>query len=615
MIRSWSDIEALDPPLTAPERQLIEACKAGVECVLGDGTRPEGADPARTIRADLLRYLILGGCADCLVHEWGVLLAGAWISGELDLSFATAKGQTLLIRCGFEKPVLALQTAFEVLNLTGSALKGLNAQGARVTGDVFLRDGFEAEGTVSFSGAVIGGQLDCSGSKFCNPEGDAFSAQGAQVTGDVFLRDGFEAEGAVSLLGAVIGGQLECSGSKFRNPEGKALQAQNARVTGGAFLCDGFEAEGEVRLSGAVIGGQLVCRGGKFRNPEGIALNAHSVQVSGAVFLSDGFGAEGGVYLLGAAIGGQLSCNGSKFRNAKGSAFDGQRMAVNEGFYWREVAVDKGSVNLASARVGDLVDDLKSWPSGENRLYLDGFIYERISASFIDAERRLKWLSRGTIWKGEFHPQPYSHLAKVLREMGHERAAKDVMVEQRKLIAFHIRKRARIAPNGDWDVAFRGLGVDLLNAWRWFWDFAVRAVAGYGFKPARSVIVLAVLFVVAVFVANRAWNEGSMVPNSDVILVSEGWRAVAEQRDASALWTDTGAPGQDWETFNRYAWGFDVVVPILSLGQAEAWAPSTERGPWGVTAWWSRWVLSTLGWGVVALAAAAVTGMIRREGE
>lgn len=608
MIRNWSDIEALDPPLTAPERQLIEACKAGVECVLGDGTRPEGADPARTIRADLLRYLILGGCDECRVHEWGVQLMGAWISGALDLSFATAKGPTGLIKCRFEKPLQALQTTFEFLNLTGSALPGLFAQGAQVAGAVMLHGGFEAEGEVTLAAAVIGGQLSCVGGTFRKPKGYALNAHNARVTGGVLLSGGFRAVGAVNLSGAVIGGQLECIGGTFRNPNGEALNAGGLQVTGAVFFSHGFKAEGEISLTGAEIGGQLECNGGTFRNPQGFSLIAQGARVAGSVSLRDGFEAEGEVFLSGAAIGGQLSCVGGRFRNPKGRALNGQGMMVTESFFWQEVTVVAGSVSLSSARVGDLVDDLDSWPVGEDRLVIDGFAYARITGAFTDAKSRLDWLARGTVWKGEFHPQPYSQLAKVLREMGHERAARDVLEERARLIAVHARKRiAKQGGDRSW--------IEATNALRVVADFFLRRVVGYGYKPFRSLGWLLGLWLVAAYLAANAWYGGSMVPNSAVILNSTEWRAVEDETLAAQLWSDLGQPGQDWETFSAIAWGFDVVVPIIDVGQTSAWAPSPARGVSGHLAWWGRWVLSVLGWVVAALAAAAFTGIIRREGE
>lgn len=62
MARVWSEIEALDGGLNDAERKLVAACKAGEVCVLGE-ERPEGPDPEREVRAEVLRYLILGGQA------------------------------------------------------------------------------------------------------------------------------------------------------------------------------------------------------------------------------------------------------------------------------------------------------------------------------------------------------------------------------------------------------------------------------------------------------------------------------------------------------------------------------------------------------------------------
>lgn len=225
-----------DAALTAPEHKLIAACRDGKVCKLGDGKRPEGPDPERNIRADLLRWLIVCGCANCMTHEQGVQLVGAYITGQLDVSFATAKGLTLLTRCRFSKSIEALQTRFELLNLADSSLPSLNAQGAEVKGDVFLRDGFKATGEVSLSGASIGGNFDCFDGCFSNKGGEALNAEKAEVKGGVFLNNGFEAIGEVRLLGASIGGQLDCSDGCCSNENGHALNAQRLHVTEASFL-------------------------------------------------------------------------------------------------------------------------------------------------------------------------------------------------------------------------------------------------------------------------------------------------------------------------------------------------------------------------------------------
>ena len=42
---------------------------------------PDGPSDARTVRADLLRYLITWGCAECPTQDFGVDLTGAYVTG------------------------------------------------------------------------------------------------------------------------------------------------------------------------------------------------------------------------------------------------------------------------------------------------------------------------------------------------------------------------------------------------------------------------------------------------------------------------------------------------------------------------------------------------------
>ena len=124
--------------------------------------------------------------------------------------------------------------------------------------------------------------------------------------------------------------------------------------------------------------------------------------------------------------------------------------------------------------------------------------------------------------------------------------------------------------------------------------------------------------------AHFTWTEGSFAPNSDVILTSPAWLAV-ERTDCipvfigpcdpnpALTWSNNPAGGLDWDSFNRYGYAADLVIPILDLGQTDAWAPSKDRGPFGKTLWWGRWVLAALGWLVTALGVAAITGIMQRN--
>jgi hypothetical protein len=151
-------------------------------------------------------------------------------------------------------------------------------------------------------------------------------------------------------------------------------------------------------------------------------------------------------------------------------------------------------------------------------------------------------------------------------------------------------------------------------------------VVGYGHKPERSFYMLLTLVLVGWFLADRAWNEGDFAPTAGPVLMSESWQSLATDASVgnpAAVWSDRYiviadgtqvlSAGRDYETFNALAYAVDLVVPIVSLGQEAAWAPSTTRGDWGWWLWGARWWLTALGWIVTAIGAAAVTGVIRRD--
>lgn len=139
-----------------------------------------------------------------------------------------------------------------------------------------------------------------------------------------------------------------------------------------------------------------------------------------------------------------------------------------------------------------------------------------------------------------------------------------------------------------------------------------------------SYAITIALFLTAPAKAHFTWTEGSFAPNSDVIVTSPGWLQ-AEAADCvpvptpgcdpnpALTWSNDPAGGLDWDSFNRYGYAADLVVPVLDLGQTDAWAPSKDRGPYGKALWWGRWVLAALGWFVTALGVAAITGIMQRN--
>lgn len=566
--------------LTPAETQLIAACKAGEACTPGDGTCPPESPKKLSkraqdlqIRAEVLRYLILGGCAFCTVDRTGVTLVGARITGPLDLSHLALPGGLRLTHCRFDHLIAMEQTRAAVIDLSDSHLAGVRAPGLALDGSLYLRN-ITSTQTIRLANGEIGGQLACTGARFEVTQGKALDAHALRTQGQVSLRE-VTARTIIDLDSARIGGRLSCHGARLSGTDGQAFSAQGMEVAGDAFLHD-FKAVAPVRLTGAHIRGQLSCIGAQFMATQGFALRADELR-------------------------------------------------IEQKLVWSNVTFGPRPVDLRNAHVGGLSDDPEAWPEPGN-LILDGFTYDRIIDAPVSARQRLAWVRRGDSFKGAFFPQPWSHLARVLNETGHEIDARKVLIARDRRMWAHRRAEMRDpGAQGRWHPRTLGrrLWAACINLPA---DLFLRWVAGYGHQPFRSVTWMGVLILAIWLPAHMAWQEGSFTPNAAPVLVSEGWRALAPELHAAAFWsgerTPPGttpqtwaatAPGRDWETFAALTWAIDVVVPIIDFGQTDAWAPSTSRGPWGWHLWWGRWLGTALGWIVTALGAAAVTGLIRRE--
>jgi hypothetical protein len=629
--RSVDDLVALAQArfadLSEAELKLLRAAPKGEVAWCGPSAKdddpandPAKADewaPEREIRADLIRWLYVDRAAASAVDPKGIQIHAAKITGGLDLSFVSVPFPLGLCRCRFTDDADLTSTDLPALNLAGSQVQSVTADGANVKGGVFLNDGFRAEGGVRLLGARIGGDLDCSGGTFKNPGSDALIADGANVKGGVFLDDGFKAEGTVRLLGAQIGGNLECTGGTFSNPGKNALHADGPKVKGDVLLRDGFSAEGEVHLLGAQIGGDLDCGGGTFKNPGKNALSADRADVKGSVFLREGFRAEGEVSLLDAQIGGSLECTRGTLTNqgqtalqggradVKGSVFlrDGfsaegevrllgaqigssldcrggkpsqviaQNAAIRGTLFWQ--GVEATSLDLMNASAGSLIDDEKSWPA-KGKLFLDGFVYGHISGkSPKDAKTRLKWLER----QDPFTPKPYRQLAKVLREAGDDSGARKVLFEME-------RRRRQVEDR------------------RWYsrlWGWVLRLTIGYGIYPLRAFVWLAVLWALAWGLFREGYFRGVVTPTD---------------KDAYCFFHDHGWSPEHYQRFTASIYSLENSLPFVNLGQKDHWTPDpNQQGLWRLASFLRvfRWGQVLLGWLLATLFLAGVTGIVRKE--
>ena len=590
-------------PFTTAERELLMQAPAGNWAKCGpkhaatdtenSPTKEEDADPhndpkdadkwgkERRIRAELLAWLCINDQARKRVHPRGIQVYGADITGPLDLSFVKIPFPLTLWHCRVQKEIDLSRAEVSELDLEGSSVQGITADGLVVKNNLFLRNGFTAKGEVLLIGAQIGGQLDCSGGSFVNEGGKAINADGVDVKGSVFLTKGsdaqgketpFTAKGEVNLIGAQIGSNLECDAGTFVNEGGKAIAADGVNVNRYVFLKN-VTAKGEVRLVGAQIGNNLECDAGTFVNEGGNAINADGVDVKGSVFLRKGsdaqgketpFTAKGEVNLVGAQIGRTLECAGGVFTNPTGYSLGAERAIVKSSVFlidgfkadgWVDLSgaqiggdfdcsggdFQEATLNLTDASAATLRDSGLNDPQGSaptiwpqpGELLLDGFNYGRISSvGRVNVENRRGWLARQP--QSPFHPRPYLQLAKVLRESGDDKGAQTVLIE--------MEARSRKGS---------------------IWSPVLKYAIGYGYDPIRALGLAAILTGVGWVVYRRSYLAGGMVPTD---------------KDACDKFCQPGAPvPEHYPSFSPLVYSVENSLPLVKLGQGNKWQPDPER--------------------------------------
>ena len=638
--RSLADfrIEGAATPngLHPAEERLLDCAARGTECRIAS-VRPEEAAPENTVRGEFLRFLLLGGDEDAPVHEKGVILYGAFIEGGIDLENASGALSLRLWRCNVSRSLEGRNSSIDSIWIQDCRVGRVNFLSATIASDVYLHENL-VSGEICILGAEIGGQLNCEGAKLKHAGGMALNCDGAKVTGDVFLSGGFEAEGEVRFAGAEIGGQLNCEGAKLKNAGGMALFCDGAKVTGDVFLQKGFEAEGEVRFPGAEIGGVLSCNGAKLKNAGGMALFCDGAKVTGDAFLGGGFEAEGEVRFLGAEIGGDFGCVGGSFKNTKAAtSLDKSEppfaeAAINligatiKGTLWlgpaappnhQQVTIE-GSIDLQGAHAHGFVDDHQSWPVAEVAaasdklpcyIHLDGFTYDRFAkGTKPDWQTRRDWLMRQQPWHlgKEFRPQPFEQLIKVLREMGHDGDARRIAMLKESLL--HKRKGFRKRPFA-WSISL-------------LWGLS----CGYGYRPHRLIVALLALWLGCGFLYQTGATHGGFAPKD-----AQVWTSAIYNDACGKNWTDCaelkpsgGAKVGEIIAFNAFTYSADMLLPAIDLGQRSAWTPMRREievalplaGEVTLPKWTLRavtWAENILGVTGLILIGAILSGIVKRD--
>ena len=565
IITTWSGVEALPGGPTTAEEKLRASCAAGETCRIADEP-PETCSQANRIRADVLRYFILGGCPDAPVRGGGVWLQGAWIDGTLNLDHQTVRRRIALFYCRIAAPIVAHTARLDALYLNGSQNIALYAENAEISGHLNLQAAHFLD-HVLLSGARIRGKFSAQGAHFRSTGNGALTAENACFYGGINLEK-IVAAGPISFSGAEIRGQLSLVSAKIDADPEYALNAQDTAI--GSVHLSRAKCTGTVSFSDATIERSFYAENASFASESENGLNLEAIRIRGALILRG------------------------------------------------EKAKLSGGVSLDKADIALLADDLAFW-DGANPLQLRGFSYKSITEAPPKLSDRLDWVERGCSLEGRPYPQPFTQYAKVIRTAGHEAEARTVLYHRDRLLRRDARSRRNTTVDGTWRSNIGAVWQAALCLRDWVWDHVLRWVVGYGHKPFRSVVALVVLLALATFLADRAWETGRFAPASAVVLTSPGWGemslgpAAATFANPADAWSRTTLPGRDWQSFNRYIWAADLVIPLVPFGQVDAWQPSAARGGWGWWLWALAPVLNALGWLVTALGAAAVTGIVRRE--
>jgi len=241
-----------------------------------------------------------------------------------------------------------------------------------------------------------------------------------------------------------------------------------------------------------------------------------------------------------------------------------------------------GKLDLRTASAATYRDDQPSWPQA-NKLFLDGFVYERFEGSSPTTHKsRIDWLHLQD--PGYFLPQPYEQLAKVLRNMGRGEEATEIMIQK----------------NRDY-----GDSLPWYSPLRFWYGFIGEAI-GFGYKTW-----------------NALWISLGFVLVGTLLFRIGYRRHLIEATDERAYELKSGARfvKTSYPKFNSLIYSLETFVPLVKLGVGDYWLPSAAAGD-ELPRWGFRirpgsvlrgyyWVHILAGWVLTTLWVAGFTGLVK----
>lgn len=468
--------------------------------------------------------------------------------------------------------------------------------GARIGGDLFLA-GAECAGELIFRGIYVGGQIAAQGAVF----NKQVRFNRSSVRGSILFRSepDFALGGALfhagaDFINAQVGGNADFKGATFGGSDQLALF--DGATIGGDALFEEITSAGEASFKGVHVGGKTVFDGATFGNKVSFE-DAHLDGI--ATFKSDagkqpviqfpGQACFDNAHFRGSAeftaihFGDQASFVGAHFeRNIlfrhvvfnKSADFFAAVAERDAGFHQ---TLFSGPVSFREARfhVVHFSDGtLKSAPADQKQfrgnIDLRGFTYERIGVAWGDLLGKLDPHDR----------QPYRQLEAAIRGAGDDRTADDIYYALRcrenQLLLREICER-------------RSAGSVSRKLPQLLFDILQRALFHYGVRPYRLLVLTLAVLALGVTI----FSSVGAVTNRDKDL---------RKFDPRSL------------TF-RQAVGVSLnqILPV-EIASGSRWTPTENTfAPLGISFSACGTCLKLLGWVLVPLGVAALTGLLRRS--
>lgn len=407
----------------------------------------------------------------------------------------------------------------------------------------------------------------------------AVKLNGARITGVLDLRYG-TTDFAIRLSHCHFDEVPMLYGARFRQLNLShsvlpGLTAATVRVDGVLRLSD-CRFRGPVRLGGAHIAGALFLGWAELSAPGETALELNHVtigddlwapslrvdgevrlngaEVAGSIKLNDAWlsrpgraaldaetltvqgdvlmrrlESHGWIGLRGARIGGRLELSYARLSNPGEAALRASSCSIGE-LWLRKGPPMEGSLNLRRAQLEVLFLEPEKLPS---EVFLSDLVYTSLTPH-VPADRRLPMLERD---RDGYVPHAYEQLATSYRRVGDDHAARLVQ----------LAKQRRLRSTRAW--------------YGRLWGYVQDATVGYGFRPLRAAVWLLSLLAI-----------GST---------------------AYALHHPHALKASEAPHFNPVFYTLDLLLPVISFGQEEAFAPDGWYQYLGYALIITGWVLAT----------------------